>query len=40
MKFIIGNRKNTDEWNDNIVGKKNGFNFRNTNQHSDGTNHP
>ena len=40
MKFIIGNRKNKDQWNDNIVDTKKIFNFKNTNQHSDGTNHP
>jgi len=31
--------KTIDQRNDNIVDK-NGFNFRNINQHSDGTNHP
>jgi len=40
MKFITGNRKNIDQWNDNIVDTKKGFNFREKNQYSDGSNHP
>ena len=39
MKFITGNRKIGDQWNDNIVDTKKGFDFININQHSDGTNH-
>ncbi len=40
MKFIICNRKTRKQWNDKIVDTKKGFNIRNINQHSDGTNHP
>jgi hypothetical protein len=40
MKFKIGYEKTRDQWNDNIIDTKKGLNFRNTNQHSDGTNHP
>ena len=40
MKFVNGNRKIRDQWSDNIVDTQNGFNFRNTNPHSDGTNYP
>ena len=39
MKVITGNRKARDQWNDTIVDTKKGFNFRNTNKYSDGTNH-
>jgi hypothetical protein len=39
MKFITGNRNTRKQWNDNIVDTKKDFNFINTNQHSDGTNH-
>jgi len=39
MKLITGNRRTKKQWNDNIVDTRKGFNFRNLNQHSDGTNH-
>ena len=39
MKFITGNRKTRKQWNDNIVDTRKDFNFRNINQHYDGTNH-
>ena len=39
MKSITGNRKTRKQWNDNIVDTKKGFNFRNINRNSDGTNH-
>jgi hypothetical protein len=38
--FIIGNRKNVDQWNDNIVDTQKGMNFRNKNQPSNGTKYP
>jgi len=37
MKFIIGNRKTRDQWNDTIVDTQKGFKSKNTNPQSDGS---